>query len=106
MIWFKIRVFVVADGLLQGTGASRGPHPQGFSIRRDCLSVVLPYASFHDLQRTSLAASHGPYLTSYQAYLILAVVVGAALGHYMFNPAMNPEAVLSGGASGKGMACH
>ena len=41
-----------------------------------------------------------------QAYLIAAVVVGAALGNYLFNPSIDVDAVLAGGASGKGMACH
>ncbi|VDB95989.1 unnamed protein product [Peniophora sp. CBMAI 1063] len=43
---------------------------------------------------------------TYNAYLILAVVVGAALGHYVFGAQMDVEAVLSGSGSGKGMACH
>jgi copper transporter 1 len=41
-----------------------------------------------------------------QAYLILAVVLGAAVGHFIFAGQIDPEAVLSGGAGGKGMACH
>lgn len=41
-----------------------------------------------------------------QAYLILAVVLGAGLGHYIFGGKMDPEAVLIGGGGGKGMACH
>ncbi|KZV73316.1 copper transporter [Peniophora sp. CONT] len=43
---------------------------------------------------------------TYNAYLILAVVVGAALGHYVFGAQMDVEAVLSGSGGGKGMACH
>lgn len=44
---------------------------------------------------------------TYNAYLIGATVVGAALGHYIFNTHMDVEGVLSGGqASGRGMACH
>ena len=43
----------------------------------------------------------------FQAYLILSVVLGAAIGHYIFNPTMDVEAILAGGnAAGKGMACH
>jgi solute carrier family 31 (copper transporter), member 1 len=43
----------------------------------------------------------------FQAYLILATVVGAALGHYIFNAHMDIESVLAGGpAAGRGMACH
>ncbi|CAL1706435.1 unnamed protein product [Somion occarium] len=44
---------------------------------------------------------------TYNAYLILAVVVGAAIGHFVFNPQMDVEGILAGSsASGKGMACH
>jgi len=45
---------------------------------------------------------------TYNAYLILSVVLGAAIGHYIFGTEMNVEAVLSGGGavSGKTMACH
>ncbi|KAI0829817.1 Ctr copper transporter family-domain-containing protein [Trametes gibbosa] len=43
---------------------------------------------------------------TYNAYLILATVVGAALGHFVFSTHMDIDAVLSGGADGKGMACH
>ena len=43
----------------------------------------------------------------HQAYLILATVVGAAIGHYVFSPDMDIEAVLAGASGGnKGMACH
>ena len=41
-----------------------------------------------------------------QAYLIAATVIGAALGHFIFSPSMDIEAVLSGGVDSKGMACH
>ncbi|KAF8894341.1 copper transporter [Gymnopilus junonius] len=43
---------------------------------------------------------------TYNAYLIGAVVVGAALGHYIFGATINPDAILSDSAQGKGMACH
>lgn len=44
---------------------------------------------------------------TYNAYLILAVVLGAALGHYLFNAEMDIDSVLAGGAgAGKTMACH
>jgi solute carrier family 31 (copper transporter), member 1 len=45
-------------------------------------------------------------LTLPQAYLILAVVLGASIGHFVFGATMDVEAVLAGGDSGKGMACH
>ncbi len=41
-----------------------------------------------------------------QAYLILAVVLGAAIGHFVFGSVMDVEAVLAGSDLGKGMACH
>ena len=40
-----------------------------------------------------------------QAYLILAVVLGAGLGHFYLNEQMDIENVL-GADDGKGMACH
>lgn len=43
---------------------------------------------------------------TYNAYLILAVVVGAAAGHFVFNQEMSPEAILSGATTGKGVSCH
>ncbi|QRW21273.1 copper transport protein CTR2 [Rhizoctonia solani] len=44
---------------------------------------------------------------TYNAYLILAVVLGAAIGHYVFGAQMDAEAVLSNaGVGAKGMACH
>lgn len=44
---------------------------------------------------------------TYNAYLILAVVLGAGIGHYVFGSHMDVDAVLSGsGGPGKGMACH
>ncbi|KAI0779472.1 Ctr copper transporter [Fomes fomentarius] len=43
---------------------------------------------------------------TYNAYLILATVIGAALGHFIFSSHMNIDAVLYGGGENKGMACH
>lgn len=43
---------------------------------------------------------------TYNAYLILAVVLGAAIGHYIFSTHMDVDVILSGAAGGKGMACH
>ncbi|KAF9568190.1 Ctr-domain-containing protein [Agrocybe pediades] len=42
---------------------------------------------------------------TYNAYLIAATVIGAALGHYIFGSTLNVDAIL-GDAGGKGMACH
>lgn len=44
--------------------------------------------------------------SSFQAYLIAAVVVGASLGHYIFGGTMNADAILGDSNGGKGMACH
>jgi len=41
---------------------------------------------------------------TYNAYLILATVFGAALGHFIFGGTINVDALLS--EEGKGMACH
>jgi copper transporter 1 len=43
---------------------------------------------------------------TYNAYLILAVVLGAAIGHFKFGGRMNTDAVLAGAGAGKSMACH
>jgi len=40
---------------------------------------------------------------TYNAYLILATVLGAALGHYIFHGTINLDLV---GDEGKGMSCH
>jgi len=42
---------------------------------------------------------------TYNAYLILSVVVGAAIGHYILGSTMNADAVLLD-SGGKTMACH
>jgi len=43
---------------------------------------------------------------SYNAYLVFSVVVGAALGHYIFGSTMNINAVLADGSTAKTLACH
>ncbi|CCL98702.1 uncharacterized protein FIBRA_00706 [Fibroporia radiculosa] len=43
---------------------------------------------------------------TYNAYLILAVVVGAAAGHFIFGSRMDLNSALSGAVDGRGMACH
>jgi len=43
---------------------------------------------------------------TYNAYLIMAVVLGAAVGHYVFGGYMDVDGVLAGGGDAKGMACH
>lgn len=43
---------------------------------------------------------------TYNAYLITATVLGAAVGHYVFGATINPDAILGASGAGKGMACH
>ncbi|KAF8070039.1 Ctr copper transporter family-domain-containing protein [Lyophyllum atratum] len=43
---------------------------------------------------------------TYNAYLIIAVVLGAAIGHYIFGSTLNVNAVLGDAAGPKTMACH
>ncbi|KAK2461080.1 hypothetical protein APHAL10511_006927 [Amanita phalloides] len=42
---------------------------------------------------------------TYNAYLIFAVVLGAAMGHFKFQGTMNTDTILAD-HDGKGMACH
>jgi len=41
---------------------------------------------------------------TYNAYLIIAVVLGAAIGHYVFGSTIDVDALVA--ADGKGMSCH
>lgn len=41
-----------------------------------------------------------------QVYLIIAVVVGAGAGHFVFGDQLDAESVLRGDSAGKGVACH
>ncbi|KAG9038675.1 hypothetical protein FRB95_000265 [Tulasnella sp. JGI-2019a] len=43
---------------------------------------------------------------TYNGYLVGAVVLGAATGHWIFNGEMDVDAVLSGSGVNKGVACH
>lgn len=43
---------------------------------------------------------------TFNAYLILAVVLGASIGHFVFGALMDVDAVLAGVELSKGMACH
>ncbi|THH08086.1 hypothetical protein EW145_g2942 [Phellinidium pouzarii] len=43
---------------------------------------------------------------TYNAYLILAVVLGASIGHYYLGAKMDVDSLLLGVADDKGMACH
>ena len=78
------------------------------ALRCAGVPLILPDACLHDVQCEflHLYTMRDTHVYITQAYLILAVVLGAAIGHYLFNPAMNVDAVLSGSSAGKGMACH
>ncbi|CCA67599.1 related to a putative low-affinity copper transport protein [Serendipita indica DSM 11827] len=43
---------------------------------------------------------------TYNAYLILATVIGAALGHFIYGSRMDPDAILGAGIAPRGMSCH
>ncbi|KAH9948938.1 Ctr copper transporter [Amylocystis lapponica] len=43
---------------------------------------------------------------TYNAYLIIAVVVGAAVGHFVFSSHIDIESALGVATDAKGMACH
>ena len=65
------------------------------------LAPSLPTSTSVHSQRSAPLTLHEP-----QAYLIASVVIGAALGHYVFGGTLNPDAVLNDGGQDKGMACH
>jgi solute carrier family 31 (copper transporter), member 1 len=44
--------------------------------------------------------------SSFQAYLIVATVVGAAIGHYIFQSELDVDAALAGMGNAKGVSCH
>lgn len=83
----------------------------GSRVRKDRSETPIPATS-----RLSRASLYGVQVflsfflmlvfMTYNAYLILATVVGAAIGHYVFSPTLDIDAVLSGTGGNKGMACH
>ncbi|GJF00677.1 Ctr copper transporter [Phanerochaete sordida] len=88
-------------GLLTGIRATKEhngiPVPTGMRLSRAALYGAQVFLSFFLML----------VFMTYNAYLILATVVGAALGHYIFNALMDVDAVLAGSSgAGKGMACH
>ncbi|EJU04316.1 Ctr copper transporter [Dacryopinax primogenitus] len=54
---------------------------------------------------TALSAFLMLVFMTYNAYLILAVVIGAGLGHFIFEANIDPEAILFG-VNTKGAVCH
>ncbi|KAJ3489136.1 hypothetical protein NLI96_g2336 [Meripilus lineatus] len=117
----KIAATLSAQGKGKGTVSGRAS-PEidseeaglltGSRVRKDRPGTPLP-----PWPRTSRALLYGLQVflsfflmlvfMTYNAYLILATVVGAAIGHYVFSPDMDIEAVLAGASGGnKGMACH
>ncbi|KAF5338486.1 hypothetical protein D9611_013308 [Ephemerocybe angulata] len=89
------------SGLLSGTPrlnpASQGvPVPLPSRILRASMYGATVFISFFLML----------VFMTYNAYLIAAVVIGAALGHYVFGATINPDAILHDGGQDKGMACH
>ena len=79
------------------------------SLWRLCLCLVLLDAGLHDLQCTLPLPTFANAIYSSElskAYLILAVVLGASIGHFVFGAQMDVDSVLAGAAANKGMACH
>ncbi|KAL1681782.1 Ctr copper transporter family-domain-containing protein [Schizophyllum commune] len=86
-------------GLLSGRRARRAnetPVPPAPRALRAILYGLIVFLSFFLML----------VFMTYNAYLILAVVVGAALGHYIFGGTMNIDAILNSASGGKSMACH
>lgn len=77
-------------------------------------NVCLPYPLYRPLPHFSMTALENRatdftdflVLWDFQAYLILAVVLGASIGHFVFGAYMDVDGVLAGAGAGKGMACH
>ncbi|KII92595.1 hypothetical protein PLICRDRAFT_27665 [Plicaturopsis crispa FD-325 SS-3] len=86
------------EGLLTGrrvfktAQASGTPVPFGPRVLRAVLYGATVFLSFFLML----------VFMTYNAYLILAVVVGAAIGHYVFGARIDVE----GAGDAKGMACH
>ncbi|KIK63737.1 hypothetical protein GYMLUDRAFT_95298 [Collybiopsis luxurians FD-317 M1] len=87
-----------SEGLLSGkifnAGATGVAVPLPSRILRAALYGVTVFLSFFLML----------VFMTYNAYLILAVVLGAAIGHFIFGGFISPDSILS--ADAKGMACH
>ncbi|THU85707.1 Ctr copper transporter [Dendrothele bispora CBS 962.96] len=83
---------VEAQGLLSGGVKPAGsvPVPPFYRVVRAVLYGLTVFLSFFLML----------VFMTYNAYLILAVVVGAAIGHYIFGGSISPF------EDAKGMACH
>ncbi|KAI0798445.1 Ctr copper transporter [Irpex lacteus] len=118
----KIAATLSAQGKGKGTARVSGrtspdDHEEaglltGLRVVKDDIGTPLPITL-----RTSRALLYGAQVflsfflmlvfMTYNAYLILATVLGAVLGHFIFNPRLDVEGILSGAAaSSRGMACH
>ncbi|OCH93770.1 Ctr-domain-containing protein [Obba rivulosa] len=87
-------------GLLTGLPALKSrtgtPLPISARISRAALYGITVFLSFFLML----------VFMTYNAYLIVAVVIGAALGHFLFGTHLDVDGVLAGAVDGKGMACH
>jgi len=85
-------------GLLTGRKSFKSPDcsmtvPPGYRVLRAALYGATVFLSFFLML----------IFMTYNAYLILATVTGAAIGHYIFGATIDPDAILG---DSKGMACH
>ncbi|KAK1222045.1 copper transpport protein [Marasmius sp. AFHP31] len=93
----------------RGNSPGHGAEEQGLLTGR---SPVGPRVAVPPVSRAIRAILYGATVflsfflmlvfMTYNAYLILAVVLGAAIGHYIFGATLSPD----GSDGGKGMACH
>ncbi|KAH9935771.1 Ctr copper transporter [Fomitopsis serialis] len=88
-----------AAGLLGGERAARKvgtPLPFLPRVTRAVLYGVQVFLSFFLML----------VFMTYNAYLILAVIAGAAIGHFVFSSHFDINAALAGPVDSKGMSCH
>ncbi|KAJ8515595.1 hypothetical protein ONZ45_g6997 [Pleurotus djamor] len=107
---------ILLGGSRSGSGSGRStPEESGEEVGLLTLKPVAAGVPVPPTLRVLRAALYGATVflsfflmlvfMTYNAYLILAVVAGAGIGHFIFGSHMDPEAILSGSGS-KGMACH
>ncbi|KAF8658311.1 hypothetical protein AX16_002080 [Volvariella volvacea WC 439] len=86
------------SGLLSGRRkeATGSPVPPVFRILRATLYGLSVFLSFFLML----------IFMTYNVYLILATVLGAALGHYIFGSTLDVSAILNGEAGTRALACH
>lgn len=83
------------DSTLLGAAPKLYPVPQAARVRRAALYGISTFLSFFLML----------VFMTYNAYLIAAVVIGAAVGHYMYGATIEAEAILAGTPGAKGVSC-